>query len=383
MALFFLEDIRRNFISSDVVYDWELPVIEDDHQVFSAIAIQSLLPPHIAQPFESLSKVLGITFDNCGKIQYLSEDGALKYVGHPIIGLFEGSPHLKVGDTFKGELSHDYSATYIPLQHDGSDYMIQGNKVEFNRVQTENGERASIKLKIKGGDTFFIPFRVIKDSDLDAVEAAFDNGEFGQYLNSFNSIYANATKMFFTTFKSGSFPKEGVLFKLGNGKLRETEFGGKTISSASFAILACSHPDLVVQDTTKDDPKLVELSQVSSISFSQSTHPYSLFSQGSVSPSDELYCHFQCPAVSDGEPRLDWTPKHIASKVSSRLPMMSRNLLPLIGEDAPSALPTRSTKPALAAVPDVQPAKRKKAEVVTEETPDQAVKSGKLNDVPF
>ncbi|MGL5925536.1 hypothetical protein [Chroococcidiopsis sp.] len=379
MALYFLEDLRRNFISNDVVYDWELPIVEDDHQSFSAMAIQAMLPVHIAQPFDALSKVLGVTFDNCGKIQYSSEDGALKYVGFPSIGMFEGSPHLKVGDTF----GTDYSATYIPLQHDGSDYMIQGNKLEFNRVQTENGERASIKLKIKGGDTFFISFRMVKDSSLDAVESAFDNGEFGQYLNSFSSVYANATKMFFTTFKSGSFPKEGVLFKLGNGKLRETEYSGKTISSVSFAILACSHPDLIVQDTTKDDPKLVEISQVSSISFSQSTHPYSLFSQGSVSASDVLYCHFQCAAVSDGEARLDWTPKHIASKVPSRLPLMSRNLLPLVGEDAPATLPSRSAKPALAAVPDVQPAKRKKAEVVSDESPDQAAKSADLSQIPF
>jgi hypothetical protein len=385
MPVQFWNSTRSAFASIDCAYDWGLNILSDDDKGLRAIAKADQLPKTLSDAYESLSKMLNTPIQNAGLVVY-SADGNLVFYGHPAVGLKSNVPTLMIG----ADSGEEFQSVCLPLTLDESgDYTISGSKVTLERIKNGDQETPFVKLR-KKGETFehLFPLRLPKDTNLDVVVKAFDDGEFGSVLNSFSQVYASATKMFKTSFEKGLFPQSGVMFVLTNGRITNTDWQGSTITSATFQILACSHPDLEVKSSKKDDDEMYPLSEIGSISFSSSSQAYTMLNEGSAKSTDILYLHFQAPAESKGQQRYDWTPKHVATVRPERLRGVSAvlynqmkvgGLLPAVTEkpQLPASEPTKS-----AAVPtDAKPAAEAKpvAAAATVKSKAESVKG----DLPF
>jgi hypothetical protein len=251
--------------------------------------------------FDSLCSLLGLEFgkhlDNYG-ISIFDESLQHTYYTSPSIGLGEGG----VLGLMIGASDDTHKNAFLPLVYDGKpdddglisgDYSIvkpDGKKVKCALISipnpmdsTKTNHYIGIKNKV---DQFQIPFKAAS-SDLNSayINECWDEGHFQDVCKNFLQSSGSLSKMFKPCFIDGYFPSEGVLMLLANGQVQPSDQYG---ASSRWTLKWVSHPELIVNDITKDNPIPTPLVEIGSVfapkSCKATSYCVTRFNKGQTAP---------------------------------------------------------------------------------------------------
>lgn len=237
------------------------------------IKIERLLPEE-QYIFNGLLSLLGLEYGkdvtNTG-LAIFDADWQYIYYTHPAVGLGEKDQlGLMVGAGNATEKNVFIPMEFTPAKNsdDSGEYHLvcpNGKKVKVALTGipgSDNKTRHYLIIKNKQF-IFNIPFKAASD-DLSTgfINNAFEYGTFNDCCKSFLKAGVKFSNMFKKAFSEGYFPSEGVVLVLSGGRISESEQYGR---SSIWKVITSSHPDLIVLDSTKDNPGEMLLSEAGTI----------------------------------------------------------------------------------------------------------------------
>ncbi|AND75529.1 hypothetical protein [Nostoc phage N1] len=241
---------------------------------YKGIVKPELLLPEEQGIFNGLLDLLGLEFGkditNVG-LTIFDEDWQYIYFTYPCVGLGEKD---QLGLMIGAENGTE-KAAFLPMQFtpakekdEAGEYHIitpKGKKIRVGLTSIPGSDgKTRHYLMIKNKSFIFnLPFKAVNDELSTAfVNESFDYGTFDECCKAFFKSGVKFSNMFKPRFIDGTFPAQGVILILKNGRISESEQYGR---STIWTIAGSSHPDLMVIDSNKNNPTEILLSDADTI----------------------------------------------------------------------------------------------------------------------